>query len=117
MLNKIQNFFFDLQEKDEETKKWWLAILTSGSMLMVVSLWIGYINLTVKNLGDKDDRAQQASFFQTFGSGLNIVSGKLAGELKELFNKKNSVVIETQPANLNFVVKKDLEPIKPKKLP
>ena|SRR3989344_3422011 len=117
MLYKIQNFFLDLRQRDEETKKTWLIILTSGTMLVVILLWIAYLNFTVQNLGQKEKDSY--SFLETLKIGLGAVSEKTASELSQkladlgsILKKTNSITIQTddfQPMNL--------EEIKPKKLP
>jgi len=120
MLKNIQNFFLDLQQSDEATKKRWLVILTSGSMLAVVGLWSVYINLTVENLVEKNQN-QGPSFLETFKNGLAVLSkeagsktSQLMANLQAATSRTNSITI--QPENFNAVLK-DLEEIKPKKLP
>ena len=119
MLHKIQNFFLNLQQETEEIKKLWLFVLAAGSMLVVLTVWVFYINLTVKSLGAAEDK--QGGFFQTLGVGMQIISkesglrlSKLMGRLKSAIGKKNSLTI--QGANFNFIAN-DLDPVKPKKLP
>ena len=50
MLNKIENFFTNLQKENESIKKQWLIILTSASMLIVTVFWGFYFNATIKTI-------------------------------------------------------------------
>ena len=120
MLQKIQNFFLDLQESDEATKKRWLAILTSGSMLVVVGLWGVYINLTIKDLGEKN-RNQAPAFLETFKNGLAVLSKEAGSKVSQLManlqaatSRTNSITIKQE--NFNAVLQ-GLDEISPKKLP
>src|SRR3989338_3561043 len=118
MLQKIQNFFLKLQQEDEATRKRWLVILTSGTMVIVVSLWLVYFNFTIKAL-TSDPPKEEAGFFQTSANGLQIISketalkiSQLSAYLKTLASQTNSITI--QPANINLILE-DLETVKPKK--
>ncbi|MBI3046271.1 MAG: hypothetical protein HYY86_01865 [Candidatus Harrisonbacteria bacterium] len=120
MTGKIQNFFLKLQQEDEATRKRWLIILTSGTMAVVVSLWLVYLNFTIKALAPEPPK-EEAGFFKTSANGLQIISqetalkiSQLSAYLKSLANQTNSITI--QPANINLILE-DLETVKPKKLP
>lgn len=120
MFNKIQNFFLDLQQEDEATRKRWLVILTSGTMAVVVSLWLIYLNFTITALTSEPPK-EEAGFFKTSANGLQIISketalkiSQLSAYLKSLASQTNSITI--QPANINLILE-DLGEVKPKKLP
>ena len=120
MIEKIQNFFLNLQQEDEATRKRWLIILTSGTMAVVVSLWLVYLNFSVKAL-TSDPPKDEAGFFKTSANGLQIISqeaalkiSQLSAYLKILASQTNSITI--QPANINLILE-DLEAVKPKKFP
>lgn len=106
MFNKIQNFFLELQQRDQETKKRWLMILSFVSMAAVVFVWLIYLGSTVKNLGEAPDR-KSAEFSNTFKNGLAIILGKAGSELSQAFavlqefaKKTNSVTIQADPQKL-----------------
>ena len=121
MLPKLQNFFLELRESDEMTKKRWLFILTSSSMLVVVTLWIFYLNLSVKDLNKKELKNSQPEFLLTLKHGMGIIAKQIGlktsetlDNLKSMTSRTNSITV--QGANLNFILN-DLEPIQPKKFP
>ncbi|MBI4992451.1 MAG: hypothetical protein HZB99_04510 [Candidatus Harrisonbacteria bacterium] len=101
MLQKIQNFFLDLRQKDETAKKRWLMILSSGTMLIIIPLWIVYINLTVRGLNEKEKNNNGPGFMETMKNGLEITSkevgskfSELMASLQELANQTNSITIQ-----------------------
>jgi|SRR3989344_3682023 len=103
MFQKVQNFFLDLQQKDQETKRRWLVILTSGSMIAVVFFWAAYLSSTVKNLADSSNENPDG-FFAVFKNGLSVVSEKAGSQLSQVFadvqelaKKTNSVTIQADP--------------------
>jgi len=121
MFAKIQKFFLELQQSDEATKKRWMTILTSGTMMVVIGLWGVYINMTIQNLDEKEQAKNEIGFLKTFKSGLTILSketglklSELSAYLGSLANQTNSITI--QGASSNFVLK-NIEDIKPNKLP
>ncbi|OGY63650.1 MAG: hypothetical protein A3I89_02850 [Candidatus Harrisonbacteria bacterium RIFCSPLOWO2_02_FULL_41_11] len=121
MLQKIQNFFLKLREKDEPAKKRWLFALSSVSMALVIMLWGTYVNLTFQNLDAAPEDIAGPGFLKTFNSGFYAVSEKSAGKLSILFDylkkiakQKNSITIHS--ADINFILN-DLENLSPKKLP
>lgn len=107
MIQKIQNFFLNLQQSDETTKKRWLIILTSASMAVVISLWVIYLNFTLADLGPKPPASNEAG-------GLQVIISESIAYLQSLAQQTNSITI--QSASINMVLK-DLEKIKPQKLP
>ena len=114
MIQKIQNFFLELREKDEATKKRWLVILTSASMVVVIALWAVYLNFTLADLGPKPPASNEIGILKTSRAGLQIIAGKSIAYLQSLAQKTNSITI--QSASINMILK-DLEEIKPKRLP
>ncbi len=44
---KTKDFIKNLQEKDEKTKRVYLAVASSISMIVIVVLWVLYLNFTV----------------------------------------------------------------------
>jgi len=112
MLNKIQNFFLDLQTKDEATKKWWLVILSSAAMLIIIPLWISYLNLTIQNLNPKKGNPGEPGFFATMKNGAAIASeetglkfSELMASLQEIVNQTNSITIEGTDLKTNTIDK------------
>ena len=121
MLHKIQNFFWELQRGDEDTKKRWLILLSGSSMLVVLILWSFYINMSIQSLNSQEAYPENAGVLSILKNGVVVLSedsglklSKLTDYLKTLLSKKNSVTI--QGANFNFIVN-GLEEVAPKKLP
>jgi hypothetical protein len=122
MLQKIQNFLKELREKDEPVKKRWLIIFSAGAMVIVIGLWSLYFNVTIQNFNEPKQQVQKTGFWEIFKNGLSIASkeaglklSELTASLRNITAKTNSITI--QIADMSFVVKKGLTPIKPKKLP
>ena len=125
MLNKIQNFFLKLQKKEESVKKQWLVILTSASMLLVTVFWGFYFNATIKTIETAEISKQEIGnddFLAAVKNGVDIISketglklSKLVDAVQTIANKTNSITIDK--TNNDFLIKKDMEEIAPKKLP
>jgi signal transduction histidine kinase len=121
MIRTVTHFFLDLQKSDERTKKRWLVILAATTMLIVIILWVMYINITIQNLGDRESSAAQSDFSATFQTGSLILVKEIGAKLNELAYRLRSLAettnsITIQPASVN-VVMPNLENITPKKLP
>jgi hypothetical protein len=121
MVRALTHFFLELQKSDEATKKRWLALLTASTMLVVIALWVLYINIVIKSLGDKETAAAHPDFSSTFKNGSVVLLKELGAKFNELMHRLQSLAATTnsitiQPATIN-VVMPDLENITPKKLP
>lgn len=121
MFTKIKDFFLKLRQKDETTKRLWLIVLTSASMLFIIGFWGIYFNATIKNLGRGKIASEPNQFLEIFKNGIKEISrmggaqlNKSAAKLQDLMKKTNSVTI--QNADVNFTVN-NLEPVEPQKLP
>ncbi len=120
IIQHLQNFFLELQHKDQPTKKKWLIGLTSASMLAVLALWAMSLNSTLKTLSAPDNAKSGTGFAETLSEGMKIVGGKIGKGLSEISDKIQSYIATTnsvtiQPTNLDF--SKNIEPVKPKKFP
>lgn len=122
-MEKIQKFFLEIREGDEATKKRWLIILTSISMVVVVIFWSLYISISVPQLGSssKNNAAESGSFTGTISSAVGLAAKNLGlklnysiDKLKTLAQRTNSITIEG--ASFNFVAG-GLQEVRPKKLP
>lgn len=121
MIQKIQNFFLELQQGDEDTKKRWLVILTSGSMLAVILLWTVYLNFTIENLNAPSKKSNEAGFLKTSQVGLQVISKEIGLKLSEVAAYLNSIAKQTnsitlEAANVSLILK-DLESVTPRRLP
>ena len=124
-MNKIQNFFLKLQKEDEPVKKRWMVALTSASMLIVTVFWGFYFNATIKTIETARISEQETgdnNFLAAVKNGAGIISketglklSKLVDSIQTIANKTNSITINK--TDNDFLIKKDLEDVAPKKLP
>ena len=109
---KIRRFLKTLQRSDEARKKRWLKIFTGIAMIIVLSLWLVYINVSgvpalvqPPNLpaGQAGVSAKDSneSVLDTFRRGLNEIFSSVKSQLdmsknilQEQFQKTNELVIE-----------------------
>jgi hypothetical protein len=125
----MKNFIHRVQNSDESTKRFWVVLFSGTSMLLVVALWLFYINMTIarvegpsKRLTTNDSRLATADLQQTandiktpgfleiFASGTKIIFT----EIRERLSVKNEFIIENP--KMDFVPQ-GLPEIKPTKLP
>jgi len=90
-LQKIQN-------SDEATKKRWLIGAAAVSMILVISLWLVYIQSTVKSIGDNiKDQESTIGFWQIFKNGLVIAFDSIKENIKVIISeitKSRTITIE-----------------------
>ena len=65
----------ELQQLDESSKKRWLLILTSISVVVVLVLWAFYLNATVVSVNNVNTK--HVSNWDIFKTGLNVIGGKV----------------------------------------
>ena len=83
-------------------------------MIAVIALWAVYLNFTLADLGPKPPAANEIGILQVIAKELGSKLSESAVYLQSLAKQTNSITI--QSASINMVLK-DLEEIKPKKLP
>lgn len=143
--NSIHNYFLRIRNSDERTKRRVVAIASSFTMLIVVLLWVVYLNLTLPTLAPAVSATADAtqenfvnppapvstndSFFGVIMRGAGVIGGNIAkqftsiketavqefSKLGSLATKKNESVIT--PRAEKFSPSAELEPIPPTKLP
>lgn len=140
----LKDFLADLQQADDERKKFWLVVATSLTMVVVIVVWfINFKNLvtgqpakselTKNNITEnKPQESSNESFWRIFGRGLKISFRATVGFLQGVIENISSRIsqglnfLEKQikktndfsfpGASLNFVLEKD-QPIPPTPLP
>jgi len=125
MIGKISNFFAELSEKDEPTKKVWLIALTSLSMMIVLAFWGTNFNNTVKNLSQPVVEIENDSFVAAMETGAGVIYertglklSRVVDAIKTAVSKTNSIKIDKENTEMyQPFIKKDLEEISVKKLP
>lgn len=76
MFKSLKKYLKKIQNSDEATKKRWLIVSSAIAMVLVISLWLVYINWTIKSVGDNVEKQNlEPGFWQIFKTGL-----KVAGE-------------------------------------
>jgi len=128
MIDRIKDFLIQLPEKDEETRKMWLVILTSFSMVIVIASWAVYLDYEIPSLNQLavTETVNDEDFLAVIESGAGVISektglklSKIVGAIKTAVSKTNSIKIEKTADNQIYqeFIKRDLEEVAVKKLP
>jgi hypothetical protein len=95
------DFLQKLQSAPEATKRRWTIIVTVIVMVIVIYVWLAYFNNLVKNfsatgqppvasIGPTSSGSNEASFWETFKSGVANLLGAFTGKLNALGNILNA---------------------------
>lgn len=115
----IKNFINKIQNSDDAVKKIWLFVFSGAAMIIVIGLWVLYMDMTVAKVNQPNSAPAIAKnekidngpgFFAIFSAGVKTIYD----ELKERLSVKNSIVIENQERNF---LADEVEPIQATKLP
>ena len=88
MWRKLNKFIGKIQNSDEATKKRWLIVSSAIAMVLVISLWLVYINWTIKSVGDNIEKQNlEPGFWQIFKTGLNMISESIWNGIKNIVSK------------------------------
>ena len=99
--------------RDEASRRTWLILLSAGSMLIVVGLWIQYVRtfVVVENtvrVAAETSRAPRFTAVMSAGIGVLSEKGKgLADALRARFTREREIVIENPRGD--FVIE-ELDP-------
>ena len=129
IIEKIKNVVEDIQRADEFTRRMWHYGLTGVTMLVVVTLWLGYESVTIPGVTPVEGyvaapKTQEPGVLDTFAGGAGTIA-KGAGTrlsrgialIKELVSKRDIVVVKKYEAKpVKFVLDK-LPDVPPAELP
>ncbi len=77
------NFLKKLQASDEGVKQRWLIASSAILMAIVIFLWLGYFNALIQPVNaPPPTESADLSFWQTFKTGLGIISENIKSEIK-----------------------------------
>lgn len=127
LLFKVQRFINNLQNATLATRRRWLVGLSGVSMILVVALWVVYLNVAFPSFGNTIETAtstpetaeettptqnttmqtQENSFLDTLWRGFRVTSDNVRNELysigrsiTELWDKTTGVFSETNSYEL-----------------
>jgi hypothetical protein len=107
---KAKDFIKKLQEKDEKTKRVYLVAASSVSMIVIILLWVLYLNFTVPTVGQGNATSTATptttidyiprpagntagnSFLDTLGRGFSNVSDGLVNGVGDIAGQIGSFV-------------------------
>jgi len=88
----------NIRNSDEKTRKRWLVGASAVSIILVIGLWLMYINFTTRPPGDNAEVKEPAvGFWQIFKNGLTIIFQSLKEKVRDIFleiTKSRTVIIE-----------------------
>ncbi|NCO15186.1 hypothetical protein COW77_00195 [Candidatus Wolfebacteria bacterium CG18_big_fil_WC_8_21_14_2_50_39_7] len=98
MFKKLKIFLQKIQNSDEATKKRWLIGATAISMILVIGLWLVYIQSTVKSIGNNiENQESTVGFWQIFKNGLVVVFNSVKENIKIIISeitKSRTITVE-----------------------
>jgi hypothetical protein len=114
-LEKIRRFLRTLQRSDEARKKRWLKIFTGAAMVIVLSLWLVYINVSgvpaLVQSPKAPAKSSGESVLEIFRRGLNEIFSSVKSQLdmskktlQEQLQKTNELVIENATSTATSTV-------------
>ncbi|MEK7612005.1 MAG: hypothetical protein AAB407_01565 [Patescibacteria group bacterium] len=125
-MRSIIRFIQNLQEQSESVRRRWLVILSGGTMLVVLLVWVGYLKAIIPSteVPTVEAESEKMGFTESFKAGLVIVGegtrgvlkqgGKIAESAKNQISEDRTIIIETPQKN--FILE-TLEVIPPTQLP
>ena len=75
-----------IQESNEATKKKWLIIMTAVAIIIIISLWLVYINYSIKSVNNGsmavEAEKSETGFLEIFKKGLGVVGNSAKEKIK-----------------------------------
>jgi len=75
-----------IQESNEATKKKWLIIMTAVAIIIIISLWLVYINYSIKSVNNESIAVEaeklETDFLEVFKKGLIVVGNSTKEKIK-----------------------------------
>jgi hypothetical protein len=91
MPNRVTKLIRDIQNSDEERKRRWLFGLSAFTMLIVITLWLGYLNLTILNVpgGSSEAAAENPTDERSFTSAMKRGSAIVYHQIVSFFERQS----------------------------
>lgn len=98
----IRTFILKIRRSEEPTKRRWVIVLSGGMSLVVLFLWVGYLNISLPELAPPPDaiaaetgkgiesEESSGSFFSVLGRGFRNITGNLKESVSSLGNTFSS---------------------------
>lgn len=95
MLEAVKKHIEKIRDSDETSKKRWVVFSSAVAMLIVVGLWMIYLNLT-SNKASLAGESEDASirFWQIFKTGLSVTAQSVKDGLMNLLTSERVINIE-----------------------
>jgi hypothetical protein len=116
LLRSLKKTVKKLQNSSETARKFWLVVLSAAAMIIILGLWVLYINgniikvIPVVENDSPEPADKKPGIFATFSAGLQT----LTAQIKDKISAPNSWSFQKQEQN--FLSEK-VRPIPPTKLP
>lgn len=79
-IKRINRKLRHIQRSDDQTKKKWLILISSISVVVVIMSWFLYLNLSLPKLENPEEKSK-VSFFTVFGRGLGTTISDIKNQL------------------------------------
>jgi uncharacterized oligopeptide transporter (OPT) family protein len=88
MFERLRKLLNNIQNSDESVKKRWLIASSALAMILVIGLWLVYMNWALNSF-DKTAQKQESEtgFWQIFKTGLNVVGESVWSNIKSFVQK------------------------------
>lgn len=95
MWEKLRRQIEKIQNSDETIKRRWLVGMTALAMVLVITLWLLYMNFTIKSISfSQNDFSQnqdhQTGSWEIFKTGLSITISSIKTEVQNFIFKITS---------------------------
>ena len=87
-----------VQKSDDRTKKRGGIGSSAATMLVVIGLWLMYMNFMIKNVGQVEQTENQSppanssTFWQVFKTGLKVVGGSIKEQFKQITEEREIII-------------------------
>lgn len=96
-MNSIKSFIVKLQNSEDSIKKRWLIIMSGLAMIIIIAIWLVYLNNIMGNIEKRENKQSETAFWQVFKTGLGIVGNSIKEKTSDLFYKmmgEKTIIVE-----------------------
>lgn len=90
----IRKFIEKLQNADEARKKRWLIGLSAAAMILIVGLWVIYLNFVLDKIGEPKQEAPSAPSGAGFWQVMRTGAGKAINYITGIIGTERTITIE-----------------------
>lgn len=104
IIKKVDKKIKKIRRSDQKTKRNWLIVSTAIMMLLVIGLWVWYMDFNIRHIPNSNDEVVESnnvsqdktSIISIFVRGYNVIKGLFVDKFNEIIKWLKPLISKTK---------------------